>query len=198
MQRVAEAACRAEDSRQRKDFPMATTLADIKVLLEGLGRRFFANDARDMLVLPYRCTGKTMNVILDLQHEGRFLQFTIRDFDAVPKDGASSVALLEEMLALNFEMKFIKLGRDPSDGEVVGYGDLWIEDGGIAPFQLDRMLGNFVSSMVEAQGRLELAAATGMSERDRKIDDFFNSCIDDNEAGLADETDPDNKQTEEA
>lgn len=177
---------------------MATTLATIKTLLDGLGKRYFANDAQDMLMMPCRCAGKTMHVILDLQHEGRFLQLLSKDFNAAPKDGASSVALFEEMLALNFETKFIKLGRDPSDGEVVGYGDLWIEDGDLTAAQLDRMLGNFVSGMAEAQERLKLAAATGKTAREREFDQFFQSCVAENEAGIAAEADPNNKQAEAA
>jgi len=159
---------------------MATTLAKIKNLLDGLGKRFFANDARDMLMIPCGCAGKTIHVILSLQNEGRFLQLLSKDFNATPKDGASSVALFEEMLALNFETKFIKLGRDPQDGEVVGYGDSWIEDGGLTAGQLDRMVGTFVSGMAEAQERLEVAALTGKSTRDREFDDFLSSCVAEN------------------
>jgi len=162
---------------------MATNLTEIKTLLDGIGNRFFANEARDMLMIPCGCAEKTIHVILSLQNEGRFLQLISKDFNATPKDGARSVALFEEMLALNFETKFIKLGRDPSDGEVVGYGDFWIEDGGLTAGQLDRMLGNFVSGMAEAQERLEVVALTGKSTHECEFDKFFESCVLENEAG---------------
>lgn len=177
---------------------MATTLADIKNLLDGLGKRYFANDAQNMLIMPFRSAGRKMHVILDIQNDGRFLQLLSKDFKVAPKDGSSSVALFEEMLALNFETKFIKIGRDPSDGEVVGYGDFWIEDGGLTAGQLDRMLGNFVTSMAEAQERLEVAAATGKTYRDREFDEFIKSCVDENEAGIASEVDPNNEEDEAA
>jgi hypothetical protein len=177
---------------------MATTLANIKNLLDGLGKRYFANDAADMLMMPCRCAGKTMHVILDLQHEGRFLQLLSKDFKAAAKDGASAVAVFEEMLALNFETKFIKIGRDPSDGEVVGYGDLWVENGDVTAAQLEKMLGNFAAGMAKAQERLELAAATGKTARDREFDEFFKSCVAENEKGAADESDGEDKQAEAA
>ena len=157
---------------------MATTLADIKNLLESLGNRYFANDTRDMLMMPFRCAGRTIHVILSLQNEGRFLQLRSTDFNAA-KEGASSAAVWQEALALNYHIK-IKIGIDPTDGEVVGYSDLWLEDSEITACQLDRLLEAFVSGMAEAQERLEVAAATGKSTRDRELDDFFSSCVADN------------------
>lgn len=169
---------------------MAVTIFDIKNLLNGLGKRYFSNDDHDMIMLPCRCGSRTVHVVLQLQNDGRFLQLISSDFTLAAKDAPNAGAVFEEMLAMNFETKFIKIGRDPSDSKVVGYGDLWVEDGELTEQQLDRMLGNFVSGMSEAQQRLEAAAATGKTARDRQFDELMANCVAEFEANKP-ETPPD-------
>jgi Putative bacterial sensory transduction regulator len=171
---------------------MATTLEHVKMLLDNLGHTYYSNDGLDRLMMPFDHDNKVVVFFLVLEHGGSFLQLRSVGLNVVPDDFPNTKALMEEMLQLNYENKFVKLSRDATDGEVFGYGDLWLEDSELTEQQLNRMLRNFVSCMAESLGRLALVAATGKSTRERVFGDFLQKCIDENSKDEGDKSsDPD-------
>ncbi len=115
---------------------MSTNLMELKYIFDSIGKRYFADEARNRLLLPCNCGGNRIHVLVKIQEEGRFLQFVSTDFEAVPSDGPNASVLFQEMLAVNYETKFIKIARDPSDSEVRGYADFWVEDSDISAAQV--------------------------------------------------------------
>ena len=164
---------------------MATTFSDIKNLLDSLGKRYFADEERDMLLLPCNCGGNCVHVVLALQLDENFLQLRSQDLPSIDRDHKFAQAILEELMSFNYQTRFIKIGRDPSDSEVLAFGDVWIEDGELTAKQLGRALSNFVTGVADVQDRLAQTIATGQTSRDRECDEFLKACVAENEANIA-------------
>jgi len=174
---------------------MAMNIIEIKSLLDTLGKRYFCADEREQLFLPCNCGGNHIHILLALQM-GDFLQLRSKDFPSLDREHPAAQAVFEDFLDFNYGTRFVKIGRDAGDGEILAFGDVWISDGVLTAGQLDRVISNFVQGVASAQDRVAETMATKKTtrdrERDREFDEFFKSCIADNEAG------PNNKQAEAA
>ena len=131
---------------------MAMNISQVKTLLDSLEKRYFSDEEREQLLLPCNCSGKRVHVLLDLQLDGKFLQLRSRDLPKIDRDHKFALAIFEELLAFDYQTRFIKIGRDPSDDEVLAFGDVWLEDDGeLTAQQLNSALSNFVSGVADAQ-----------------------------------------------
>lgn len=162
---------------------MAMNISQVKTLLDSLEKRYFSDEEREQLLLPCNCSGKRVHVLLDLQLDGKFLQLRSRDLPKIDRDHKFALAIFEELLAFDYQTRFIKIGRDPSDDEVLAFGDVWLEDDGeLTAQQLNSALSNFVSGVADAQERLAQTMANGQTARDREMDEFLASCTADEQA----------------
>jgi hypothetical protein len=161
---------------------MATTLAEIQGLLDELKINYFSTPRTEALFMPFQNGRNQVHVILALQEKGEFIQLRSKDLPWITPEMKHFGVLLEEMLALNFENKIFKVGRDASDGELVAYADHVLEeDGQITAKQLERSLRSFVSSVAELQNRLIAVQDTGKTKHavqsERSMDDFMSKCL---------------------
>jgi len=187
-------------------FFMAMNLIEIKSLLQKLGNRYFCDDERDQLFLPCNCGGNKIHILLSLQvqveGESEFLQLRSRDFPTLDREHPAAHAVLEEILAFNYGTRFVKIGVDAADGEILAFGDIWLADGVVTAGQMATVIKNFVQSVANAQDRVAATMATKKTsrdrERDRECDDFFQACVAEHEADVAAEAGPNNTQAEAA
>jgi hypothetical protein len=126
---------------------MALTMDQLKRLLEAQDLRYFLDPHRDAIMLGASgLFGKYQSVIL-LEDEGRVLQFRSVGYLHCQASSANLFAVLKVLGQINYQMRGIKFGWDPNDGEIAVYSDIWIQDGTLTQEQFARMLHVFFSGM---------------------------------------------------
>jgi len=140
---------------------MTLTMERLKDLLDGEDFKYFLDPAQDKLMLSARGLNGSYQMLVLLELDGRFIQFRSMHYHACPEGHESLDALLRVLGALNYQLRFLKFGWDPSDGEVVAYGDTWIEDGDITQAQFGRMIHAYLSVMDLNYARIDQTIKTG-------------------------------------
>jgi hypothetical protein len=97
-----------------------------------------------------------------LQLNGEFLQLRTMQYQRCGANDAHAGALLQLIATLNYEIRFIKFGWDPVDGEIVAYGDVWVADGTLTARQFGNVLHNYLSALDESHRRIEPTLRTGV------------------------------------
>lgn len=142
---------------------MAHTAEELQTMLENEGLRFFRDPRADdpTFLLIARGMYGAYQAVVRLELDGQFLQFrTINYLHCV----ASHENLLEvhKVLGhLNYRRRFVKYGWDPNDGEIMVYGDCWLQDGTITQEQFSRMAQNYLVAVDTGFGRLKETMDTG-------------------------------------
>ena len=108
---------------------MALTMERLKSLLEGEDLKYFLDPAMDKIMLSARGVNGSYQLLVLLEVENKFIQFRSMNYQSCPADHEHVVPILKLLGELNYKLRFLKFGWDPSDGEIVVYGDTWIEDG---------------------------------------------------------------------
>lgn len=148
---------------------MALTLDQLRQLADQTGLRYFIDPQGKALLLGVRGMHGSYQIMLVLEANGTFLQFRTVDNPCCAVEHPHLLEVLKTIGALNYRLRFIKLGWDPSDGEIIAYADLWVMDGTVSPAQFEHMTQNFFAALDESFGRLKQALETGKDpgEEDR-------------------------------
>ena len=134
---------------------MAITLEDLKRLLDGEGLRYFIDPSRPLLMLGFAGAFGRFQFVISLENDGEFVQLrTVGYLHCLP-DHPQIDKVLRAIADANFRYRFVKFGWDESDGEIVGYGDHWIEDASLSAAQLSQMIKSFASTIDMTHHRLE-------------------------------------------
>jgi hypothetical protein len=140
---------------------MTLTMEQLKALVEGEDFRYYLDPAMEKLMLSARGINGSYQLLILLELEGRFIQFRSMNYHSCPMDHDNLVATLKVIGELNYKLRFIKFGWDPSDGEVVVYCDCWIEDGTLTQGQFGRMIHAYLSVMDINYARIDKVIQTG-------------------------------------
>ena len=115
----------------------------------------------DPLNMRVRGLNNSYRVLTLLELEGEFLQFRTIEYHSCPLGHPSLEATIKLLAQLNYRIRFIKFGWDPSDGEIVAYGDVWLSDGDLTQAQFNRMRKSFLTHMDLQYLRIDLTIETG-------------------------------------
>lgn len=148
---------------------MAITFERLQELLKGEGLKFYIDPDRPLARLMLTGTFGRYDMAVVLDDEGQFLQLRTLGYGTCPKNHQHHAALLRLLAEINYVRRFVKFGLDPADGELVGYGDLWIMDGQVTQQQFHRMMANFVPGIDVAHARIEAVLATGKDPGDEVL-----------------------------
>jgi hypothetical protein len=140
---------------------MALTRAELQKLVEGEGLRYFLDPTRDALMVGCRGLHGRYQFVMLLEVGGTFLQMRTISYHQCPADHPHARQVLEALGRINYEVRLVKFGYDPSDGEIVAYADLWIMDNTVTQAQLSRMLGNYLPTLDLCYPRLVQTMETG-------------------------------------
>jgi len=140
---------------------MTLTMEMIKSLTEGEGLKYFLDPNRDALMMGARGVNGSYQLLLLLEVDGKFIQFRSMNYHSCPEGHEHLEATLKVLGDLNFRLRFVKFGWDPSDGEIAVYGDVWIEDGDITQKQFGRMVHAYLSMMDLNYARIDKVIQTG-------------------------------------
>jgi hypothetical protein len=140
---------------------MAISFAQLQDLLKKEGYRYFI--APDQPLIRFTVTGRSgqYDIAIFLMDQGVFFQFRTIGYLRCPADHPNLKAVLQALAAVNYGMRYLKLGWDPASGEIAGYGDGWVMDNQVTQEQFHRMLGNFLPGIDAACPRIRAALETG-------------------------------------
>ena len=92
---------------------------------------------------------------------GRFLQVRTVGYLHCPDDHPSIDEVLRVLGHLNFQLRLTKFGWDPSDGEIVAYTDIWVEDGDLTQKQFNALMRSLLPAIDLNYKRLTGTIETG-------------------------------------
>jgi len=141
---------------------MALTRAELEKLLDGADVRYLVPPKRDDAVMIWwqGANGQYQFVIV-LDLNGTFLQMRTIGYLNCPAGHKHLTEVLKVLGAVNFQLRLVKLGWDPSDGEIMLYADMWVMDGKVTQEQFTRMLHNFVPTLDACYSRITKTMETG-------------------------------------
>ena len=141
---------------------MALTLDKLKQLATAEGLKFMAAPERQALLLMFSgMNGGSYQVVMPVELDGRFLQFRTVAYMHCTLDNPNLGAVLRVIGDLDYRLRLTKFGWDPSDGEIVGYADLWLEDATLTQKQFSAMLHVYLPAIDLAHARLTTTMETG-------------------------------------
>jgi len=141
---------------------MALTMEGLKGLVEGEDLKYFLDPDRDALMLGATGVNGSYQFLILLEIEGQFIQFRTMNYHSCPVDHEHLDATLKVLGDLNFRLRFLKFGWDPSDGEIAVYGDVWIEDGDLTQKQFGRMIHAYLTMIDLNYARIDKVIQTGV------------------------------------
>jgi hypothetical protein len=137
------------------------TFDELKSLAEGEGFRYFVAPDRTALMMSFGGLNGSYQVLAALEVDGRFLQFRTLGYRFCPEDNPHLEAVLRLLGTLDYQLRLTKFGWDPSDGEIVGYADIWVEDAPLTKTQFRTMLGCFLPGIDLNYPRITATIETG-------------------------------------
>lgn len=141
---------------------MAITLDELKALVEAEGLKYFLAPDKPALFLGFGGLTGSYQVLMLVELDGHFLQFRTLGYASCPVGRPHLEAVLKVLGALNYELRLTKFGWDPSDGEIVGYADLWLADGTLTQKQFSAMLAAYVPGIDMGHDRIQKTIDTGV------------------------------------
>ncbi|MFZ0493705.1 MAG: YbjN domain-containing protein [Acidimicrobiia bacterium] len=140
---------------------MAMTLDELQGLLDKEGIKYFLAPGQPVLMAGFAGMFGHYQVLIKLEVDGTFLQFRTLGYLNCEAGHESLDEVLKVIGELNFKTRLMKLGWDPSDGEIVAYADIWLVDAKLTLEQLKRMIGNFMPAIDIAHKRIKETIETG-------------------------------------
>jgi hypothetical protein len=141
---------------------MTISLGQLKSLVQAEGLAFFEDPRRPAILLNFTGANGTYMVVMIVELDGRFMQFRTLGYGSCPATHQNLLALLRVLGEMDYRYRLTKFGWDPADGEIVGYADLWLEDGTLTQGQLAAMLRAFLPAIDQARPRIARTIETGI------------------------------------
>jgi hypothetical protein len=138
------------------------TLDKLRSLAERQGLKYFIAPDRPALAMGFTGLTGSYQVIMLVELDGRFLQFRTMGYGKCPSDHPHLEAVLRILGELDYKLRLTKFGWDPTDGEIVGYIDLWLEDATLTQHQFEAMLGAFLPAIDQGHARIAKTMETGI------------------------------------
>jgi len=128
--------------------------------------RFFRAPDRPALLVGARGLNGSYRVLVALEVDGQFLQFRTLDYLHCQADHKYATEVLKVIGDINFTRRILKLGWDPSDGEIVGYADACLMDSKLTQGQFKRMVEIYLPALDLSYGRIKTTMETGKDPGD--------------------------------
>jgi hypothetical protein len=141
-------------------------LDELKKLATQAGLKYWVDPDRPVLMMRFSRLFGSFQVVVPLELDGRFLQFRTLEYQSCPSDHPHLEAVLRVLGGLNYRLRLTKFGWDPNDGEIVGYADLWLEDGTVTQKQFRAMLECLLSGIDVHYPRIAKTIETGTDPGD--------------------------------
>jgi hypothetical protein len=138
------------------------SLDQLKALAKAEGLGFFLDPDRPAIILNFSGSNGPYMLAMLVELDGRFIQFRTVGYGKCPSDHPNLQAVLRVLGEMDYRFRLTKFGWDPSDGEIVGYADLWLEDGTLTQGQFGAMLRAFLPAIDIGHARILKTMETGI------------------------------------
>jgi Putative bacterial sensory transduction regulator len=158
---------------------MSMTLDDLERLFDAEGLTYFAgwHTHRPAVLASFQGINSVYQVLTLLEVDGTFLQLRSLNWLHCPTSHPAVGEVLKATGDENYQRRLVKIGWNPSDGELVAYADVWIEDGTLTQRQFSRMLSVYLPVMDMAYGRLKKAIETGHDPGMPSLEDALTAAL---------------------
>jgi hypothetical protein len=140
---------------------MAMSIEELQSRFDANGLKYSVDPTTARLLLKFGGEAGTYDIVVTLEGEGRFLQYRSLQLLSCPADHPHLQHTLRLLASINYENRFLKLGWDPSDGEIVAYADVILDDGTITEAQARSVTFTFLMVLDGAYGKLQKAIEEG-------------------------------------
>jgi hypothetical protein len=140
---------------------MAIDIERLQALCKGENLKYFLAPDRPMVMLGFGGLNGRYQVVIPIEVDGRFLQVRTVGYLHCPADHPAVDEVLQILGHLNFQFRMTKFGWDPSDGEIVAYTDVWVEDGDLTQKQFSALLRSLLPAIDLNYKRLTETMETG-------------------------------------
>ncbi len=141
---------------------MTISLDQLKSLVRAEGLAFFEDPSRPAILLNFKGNNGAFMMVMLVELDGRFMQFRTVGYGSCPPGNPNLPAVLAVLGEMDYRLRLTKFGWDPSDGEIVAYADLWLEDGVLTQHQLAAMLRAFLPAIDIGLPRIMKTIETGI------------------------------------
>lgn len=141
---------------------MTLVLSELRELLEAEGLRYYLIPDQDGVFLNMKGEYNKHQFKILIELEGNFLQFRSIDYLHCPMDHPNLDATLRVLGEINYRLRLVKFGWDPTDGEIAVYVDLWMMDAVVTQGHFSQMWNIFAQIMDDEYPRLKAAIETGV------------------------------------
>lgn len=141
---------------------MTISLDQLKSLVQAEGLGFFEDPRRPAILVNFSGNNGAYMVVMLVELDGRFVQFRTIGYGSCPPDHKNLLPVLRVLGEMDYRYRLTKFGWDPADGEIVGYADLWLEDGTLTQRQLAAMLRAYLPAIDQARPRIARTVETGI------------------------------------
>jgi hypothetical protein len=149
------------------------TFDELKKLADGEGLKYFVAPDRPMLMMGFALIHGRYQILVPLELDGRFLQFRTLGYGTCPSDHPHLEAVLRVLMQLDYQLRVTKFGWDPSDGEIVAYADVWLEDGTLTQKQFSGILHCFLPGIDVNYPRITKTIETGTDPGEFRPEDLL-------------------------
>lgn len=149
------------------------TIEELKALVEGEDLKYFIAPDRPMLLMGFGLLNGNYQIGVSLELDGRFVQFRTVSYAQCPSDSPHVEAVLRVLGELNYHLRLTKFGWDPSDGEIVGYADVWLEDGTLTQKQFHANLSSLLPGIDVNYPRITKTIETGEDPGEFRPEDLL-------------------------
>jgi len=166
---------------------MATELKTIAEYLNNNDWKYYTDAKNDRIVTGVKADNIEQFLIsIQLSENGEFIQFIVPEILKV-KDHVFKGLLFQTMLTIQNEIKMLRFGYDPDDGEIYGFIDFPLEDGVLTEKQFNRALKALIYLVdTTAMPRLKAVLATGNDPgKKNTVEELLDALPDDLVAMLA-------------
>ncbi len=151
---------------------MAMTIERLGELCKGEGVKYFLAPDKPMVMMAFGGINGSFQVVVPIELDGRFLQVRTIGYLHCPADHPHLSAVLAVLAELNYRLRMTKFGWDPVDGEIVGYADVWVEDGELTQNQFGTVLKSLVTAIDLNYKRFSETMETGEDPGEVRLADL--------------------------
>ena len=156
---------------------MSMDIERLKELCEGEDLRYFLDPRTEAVMMGFGGIFGRYQIIVPIEVDGRFLQFRTVNYLHCPPDHPHLELVLRILGERNYRLRMVKFGWDPSDGEIVGYADIWVEDGELTQKQFGSTLKSVVTAIDMNFKRISEAMESGEDPGDPRPEDLVSSSL---------------------
>jgi hypothetical protein len=134
----------------------------LKSLAQAEGLGYFIDPNRPAIILNFTGINGNYMIAMLVELDGRFIQYRTVGYGSCPSSHPHLPAVLRVLTDLDYRLRLTKFGWDASDGEIVAYVDLWLEDAVLTQHQFAAMLRAFLPAIDMGRVRIARTIETGI------------------------------------